>query len=110
MLFPRLRFEHPLTGKQIVVHGWSYLFAGLLGPVYVATFRRGSLFLRSLFISAIYGIGTIMVIGASTYLPAVNGVLMLAVMVPAAILAHGRTTIIAIRDYLGRRGWQVVLD
>jgi hypothetical protein len=109
VLFPGFRFEHPITGRQIFVGGPSYIWAGLLGPIYVLWFRRGGI-LRSLGISMMYGFAMIGVIGASTYVPSVYAVLMLAVLVPGVILSHGRATIFAVRINLSRRGWLVCRD
>jgi len=108
-LFPGFRFEHPINGRQMRLGGLSYLWAGLLGPIYVLSFRRGGI-LKALAISLGYGIALIGVVGASTYVSSVAALLMLVVLVPAVILSHGRAILFAVKEVFARRGWMVMRD
>ncbi len=109
LVFPGFRFEHPINGRQIRVGGLSYLWAGLLGPLYVLSFRRGGI-LKSLAISIGYGIALLGVVGASTYVSSVGAFLMLVVLIPGVILSHGRATLFAVKNTFMRRGWMVTRD
>jgi hypothetical protein len=108
-LFPGFRFEHPINGRQMHVGGLSYLWAALLGPIYVLSFRRGG-GLRSLAITIAHTVALVLIFGASTYLPSVQAFLMLLVLVPAVFVAHGRATLFIVKDTLARRGWMVTRD
>ena len=111
MLFPHYRFEHPITGRVITVHGLSYLAAAILGPIWVAIVgRRIRSVLLSLVVSAVYGAGVVLLIGASTYTTAANGIIMLVFITPALIVFHGRSQVFVLREEFRRRGWMVNID
>jgi hypothetical protein len=109
IFFPGFRFEHPISGQQMRLGGLSYLWAGLLGPIYVLTFRRGGI-LKTLAISIGYGIALVGVVGASTYVSSVDALLMLMVLIPAVILSHGRAILFVVKEVFARRGWMVIRD
>jgi hypothetical protein len=111
VLFPHYRFEHPITGRIITVHGFSYVLAAFLGPFWMAYVgRRVRGVLMAMIVSAVYAAGFVILIGASTYTSAANGIIMLAFITPALIALHGRSTVFVLREDLRRRGWMVGLD
>jgi hypothetical protein len=111
VLFPRFRFEHPITGRQIAICGLSYLWAGLSGPIYVLWIERGGRgALWALAVSIGYVIGLIAIVGISTYMSSVDELLMLVVLVPTVVLAHGRAMIFLIRADFRRRGWMMSIE
>ena len=109
IVFPGFRFEHPINGRQMRLGGLSYLWAGLLGPIYVLSFRRGGV-LKAFAIGIGYGIALIGVVGASTYVSSVDALLMLMVLIPSVILSHGRAILFTVKEVFARRGWMVTRD
>jgi hypothetical protein len=111
VLFPHYRFEHPITGRIITVHGFSYVLAAFLGPFWMAYVgRRVRGVLMAMIVSAVYTGGILLLIGASTYTSAANGIIMLVFVTPALFALHGRSTVFALREDFRRRGWIVGLD
>lgn len=112
MLFPSYRFEHPITGRVIRINGFSYLLAAFGGPIYVAAIgRRPLAILMSVLVSGVYAVGVVGVFGVSAmYLDSAKAIIAIAFLVPAAVAAHGRSTVFVMREDLRRRGWMINID
>jgi hypothetical protein len=100
------RFEHPKTERSITLRGWSYLWAGLLGFVYVWRIGYGSV-LQALAINIAFAIGVIAIVLGTSVLPAVQQLLVILVVIPLAIFIQGTTMISLIREGFRKRGWLV---
>lgn len=108
-MFGGYRFEHPRTEVTVDVGGWSYLWAGLLGAVYVWHKGCGQLFLKALTFNIGYAV-VFLGVWFATSIPQVpikiQAVVLLA-LVPTLILMQGNSMIRLIRDGYRRRGWMV---
>jgi len=100
------RFEHPKTERSITIGGWSYLWAGLLGAIYVWWVGFGSV-LQPLAINIAFAIGVIAIALGTSVLPSVQQLLVILVVVPLAIFTQGSLMITLIRDGFRKRGWLV---
>ena len=56
MALREYRFEHPKTERSITIRRWSYLWAGLLGAIYVWWIGTGSI-LQALAINIAFAVG-----------------------------------------------------
>jgi hypothetical protein len=100
------RFEHPKTERTISIGGWSYLWAGLLGAVYVWWIGYGSV-LQAVAINIAFAIGVVAVALGTSILPSLTQFFIILVIPPLAIFIQGRLMITLIRDGFRRRGWLV---
>jgi hypothetical protein len=100
------RFEHPKTERSIIIGGWSYLWAGLLGAVYVWWIGFGSV-LQALAVNIAFAIGVIAIVLGTSVLASVQQFLVILVVVPLAIFTQGSLMITLIRDGFRKRGWLV---
>jgi hypothetical protein len=98
------RFEHPKTEQSIIVRRWSYLWAGLLGAIYVWWIGTGSV-LQALAINIAFAIGVVAITLGSSVLPSLHQVFVLMVLAPLAIFMQGSMMITLIREGFRRRGW-----
>jgi hypothetical protein len=89
--------------------GWSYVWGGLFGALYIWRKGFGKLFLRALAINLLYGlvfagffVGTLVFVrnGLQWYALQI-------VVIPILILAQGASMLRMIRDAYRRRGWFV---
>jgi hypothetical protein len=103
------RFEHPREEDRVItVGGWSYLWAGLFGCLYVAT--RGSrmgLVAKALAIDLAYLLLFAAVVAGSFVLPALYQVALVGLSAPVLLFLHGAAMIRLVRDSYRRRGWWV---
>jgi hypothetical protein len=100
------RFEHPKTEQTVTIQGWSYLWAGLLGAVYVWWIGFGSV-LQALAINVAFAIGVIAIALGTSVLPSLQQLFVILVLVPLAIFTQGSLMISLIRDGFRKRGWLV---
>ena len=106
MALREYRFEHPKTEQSVSIGGWSYLWAGLLGAVYVWWIGFGSV-LQALAINLAFAIGVIAIALGTSVLPSLQQFFVILVLVPLAIFTQGTTMISLIREGFRRRGWLV---
>jgi len=111
-IFPPYRFTHPKTDESIFVYRWSYLWAGLLGAIYVAYKGMGSRFMLALLINIGFLLAAVAVIGVTSFpfVPKRYQAGALVGMVPVIIALQGTVMIRLIRDGYRRRGWKVRTD
>jgi len=100
------RFEHPKTEQSITIRGWSYLWGGLLGAIYVWWIGFGSI-LEALAINIALAIGVVAIMLGTSILPSVQHLLVILTIVPLAIFVQGSLIISLIRDGFRKRGWLV---
>ena len=100
------RFEHPKTERSITIRSWSYLWAGLLGAVYVWWIGAGSV-LQAMAINVAFAIGVVAIALGSSVLSSLQQVFVILVLVPLAIFVQGSMMISLIREGFRRRGWLV---
>lgn len=105
------RFEHPRDeSRVIIIGGWSYLWAGLFGCLYVLAVGMKREVLKALLLDLVYLILFLGVVAASFSLPPLYQLLVVIVAIPGVTLFHGRALIHLVRDGYRRRGWRVVLE
>jgi hypothetical protein len=100
------RFEHPKTERSITIRRWSYLWAGLLGAIYVWRIGAGSV-LQALAINIAFALGVITIVLGTSILSSLQQFLIILVLVPLAIFTQGSMMISLIREGFRRRGWLV---
>jgi hypothetical protein len=100
------RFEHPKTERSISMGGWSYLWTGLLGAIYVWWIGFGSV-LQALAINIAFAIGVTAIALGTSVLPSLQQLFVIMVMVPLAIFTQGSLMISVIRDGFRKRGWLI---
>jgi len=98
------RFEHPKMERSISMGGWSYLWAGLLGAIYVWWIGFGSV-LQALAINIAFAIGVVAIVLGTSILPSVQQLLVILAIVPLAVFIQGSLMISLIRDGFRKRGW-----
>jgi hypothetical protein len=103
------RFEHPKTERSITIGGWSHLWAGLLGAIYVLWIGFGSV-LQALAINIAFAVGVVAIALGTSILPSLQQFFVIMVLVPLAIFTQGSLMISLIRDGFRKRGWLVRVD
>jgi hypothetical protein len=98
------RFEHPKTERSIIIGRWSYVWAGLLGAIYVWRIGFGSV-AQAIVINIAFAIGVVAIALGTSILPSVQQLLVLMALGPLAILVQGSTMISLIRAGVRKRGW-----
>jgi hypothetical protein len=98
------RFEHPKTERTVTIGRWSYIWAGLLGAVYVWRIGYGSV-LQAAAINIAFAVGVVAIVLGSSILPSLQQLFVLMVVGPLAVLTQGTLMISLIRDGFRRRGW-----
>ena len=109
MALRQYRFEHPKTEETITIGRWSYVWAGLLGAIYVWRIGSGSV-LQAAFINLAFALGVIGIVFGSSVLPSLQQFLVLVAVGPLSILTQGSMMIGLIRDGFRRRGWFIRVD
>ena len=108
-LFPRYRFTNPKTEQSIFVTRWSYLWAGLLGFIYVIYKGMASRTLAALAINigcAIVGLA-VTAITIFRFVPTNTQVIILVGSVPTLIAFQGTMMVNLVRDGYRKRGWKI---
>ena len=106
MALREYRFEHPKTERSVTIRRWSYLWAGLLGAVYVWWIGTGSI-LQALAINIAFAVGVVAIGLGSSILPSLQQVFVLMILVPLAIYLQGTMMITLIREGFRKRGWMI---
>ena len=106
--FPRYRFQNPKTEQNIFIGHWSYLWAGLLGFIYVMYKGMGSRALAAAAVNIGFAILVIGVTGVTSFvLPAKQQFIVILAGVPTVIAMQGTLMVNLIRDGYRKRGWKV---
>jgi len=103
------RFEHPKTERTVTIGAWSYLWAGLLGAIYVWWIGFGSV-LQALAINIALGVGVIAIVLGTSILPSLQQLFVIMVLLPLAVFIQGSLMVSLIRDGFRKRGWLVRVD
>jgi len=105
------RFEHPRTEVSVEVRGWSYLWAGLFGALYVWHKGCGQQFWKALAFNLGFALLYIGGVGVTSMpqVPALFQAIAIVAGIPAVILLQGSTMIRIIKDAYRRRGWMIRL-
>ena len=106
MALREYRFEHPKTERSITIGGWSYLWGGLLGAVYVWWIGFASV-LQALAINIAFAISVTAIALGTSVLPSLQQLFVIMVMVPLAIFTQGSLMISLIRHGFRKRGWLI---
>jgi hypothetical protein len=108
MALQSYRFEHPKRDDQVVtIGGWSYLWAGLFGALYVAVVGGGQ-WARALLINLVYLLVFLAVVGGSSLLAPLAQLGLIVLSVPVLIMMQGTSMIRLVRNGYRRRGWWVL--
>jgi hypothetical protein len=100
------RFEHPKTEMIVIIGGWSYLWAGLLGFAYVWWTGQGSV-VRAAAINIGFAVFSVGVVGVTSFVPPAIQFLAIIGLVPAVVFVQGIAMIAIVRTGFRRRGWLV---
>lgn len=109
MFFPRYRITHPETEQNVFIGHWSYLWAGLLGFIYVIYKGMGSRAAYALAINigfAILGLA-VTAITVFRFVPTNAQAVILVGSVPTIIAVQGTMMVNIVRDGYRKRGWRV---
>ena len=108
-LFPRYRFTHPKTEQSIFVGRWSYLWAGLLGFIYVIYKGMGSRALLAFAVNISFAILALAITAITIlrFVPTNTQALILVGSVPTIVAVQGTMMVNIIRDGYRKRGWKV---
>ncbi|SKA05468.1 hypothetical protein SAMN02745126_03353 [Enhydrobacter aerosaccus] len=106
MLLRGYRFEHPKTERSVVVHGLSYIWAGLFGAAYVRWVGYGSV-LQAVAINLAFAVGTVLFLGITSYIAPLQQFLALVVGLPAIVVVQGMMMVSLIKTGFRRRGWMI---
>ncbi len=108
-IFPRYRFNNPETEQNIYVGRWSYLWAGLLGFIYVAYKGMGSRSLYAFFINMLFAVVAVAVTAISilSFVPTNTQVIILVGAVPIIVAVQGTMMVNIVRDGYRKRGWKI---
>jgi hypothetical protein len=105
------RFEHPRTEDSVQVGGWSYLWAGLFGALYVWHKGCRAQVWKALAFNIGYGVLYIGVVGITSVpqVPPLVQAVAIVAGIPIVILVQGNTMIRIIKEAYRRRGWMIRL-
>lgn len=104
-MFSSYRFDDPDTDKSVRIGGWSYIWAGLFGAVYVLSKAGLGRLPQALFWSAGCVLALIGLVALATYLPAEQQLLALVLGVPIILTVHSVKTMGVVRMSYRRRRW-----
>ena len=109
MPFTPYRFTNPSTEQSLFVGRWSYLWAGLLGAVYVAWKGMGSRFLVALAVNIGFAVVALAITAITVlrFVPLNAQAAILVLAVPALIAVQGTVMVNILRDGYRKRGWKV---
>ena len=104
-LLTRYQFHNGKTGKVSTVGRWSYLWAALLGSIYVLLKAGPTRFLPALFWQ-LASLGALALMPfVATYLPQNLQLLVLLLALPAALVVQSFFMIGCVRQSFRARGW-----
>lgn len=106
-MFPRYLFESRNTRRRIDVGGWSYLWAGLFGPVYVLSKGGGQYVLHALALAVGLTLALAVLVAATSYVSAFQQTVIVCIAVPAGFLFQSVKTVNILTTSYRRRGWRV---
>jgi len=106
-MFSRYQFESRSSVRRLAVGRWSYLWAGLLGPVYVLSKGGGWYVLHALALSAGLTLALVALVAATSYVAAFQQVVVLCIAVPAVLVFQSVKTVSILKTSYRRRGWRV---
>ena len=109
MLLKRYHFEHPKSERSVTLGPWSYLWAGLLGVLFVWRAGAGNLYYAAAINIVFAGI-TFMALSLVSFLPSPMPPIALVVAPPIIVFIQGVLMISIIRTGYRRRGWLVRTD
>ncbi len=109
MLLHRYYFEHPNSEKSVTVGGWSYLWAGLLGVVFVWWAGAGNL-LHAVTANIAFALLTFLLVSVASFLPEPIPALALVMALPVIVFVQGLMMVSIIRTGYRRRGWLIRTD
>jgi hypothetical protein len=110
-IFAHYLIEDRQTGKRMSITGWSYLWAGMFGPLYVVSKGgRGAFNILKTFALS-FGLAVILVgvVGATSYIAALQQVIVVAVALLGVLLVQSVKTVEILRTTYRQRGWRVRL-
>ena len=108
MFFARYRFTHPKTEKNVFIGRWSYLWAGLLGAIYVIYKGMGARFMLAFGVNIVFAAAVIGVLAVTSFvLPARQQFFVILGGVPLVIAMQGTMMVNIVRDGYRKRGWRV---
>jgi hypothetical protein len=106
-MFPRYRFESRQTMRTVTIGGWSYVWAGLFGPLYVLA-RGGRLYVfHALALSAGLTLAFAALLAVTTYVSAALQTVAIVLALPIMLLVQSVKTVAILRTAYRRRGWRV---
>jgi hypothetical protein len=106
-MFPRYLFESRQTKRNVTVGGWSYVWAGLLGPLYVLSKGGRQYVFHALALTAGLMLAVAVLLAVTTYVSAVLQTVALILALPVVLIVQSVKTVEILRTAYRRRGWRV---
>ena len=106
-MFPRYLLESRQTMRSVNIGGWSYVWAGLFGPLYVL-FKGGRLYVfHALALTAGLTLAFAALLAVTTYVSAALQTVAIVVALPVVLLVQSVKTVAILKTAYRRRGWRV---
>ena len=106
-MFPRFLFESRQTARNVTVGGWSYVWAGLFGPLYVLSKGGRKYVVHALALTAGLMFAFAALLAVTSYVSAALQTVALILALPVGLVVHSVKTIAILKTAYRRRGWRV---
>jgi hypothetical protein len=106
-MFPRYLFESRQTERNVTVGGWSYVWAGLLGPLYVLCKGGRQYVFHALALTAALMLALTALVAVTSYITAVMQTIAIILALPIGLLVQSVKTVAILKTAYRRRGWRV---
>ena len=106
-MFAPYLIESRQTRTRVSIGRWSYIWAGLFGPLYVlAKGGRGHTF-YALALTVVLTLVLVGVVGATSFIPAFQQVWVVVASVPVVLAVQAVKTVEILKSAYRQRGWRV---
>jgi hypothetical protein len=106
-MFALYLFENRQTKKYVSVGGWSYVWAGLFGPLYVLAKGGRSSTFRSLVLTVFLTLILVGLVAVTSYIPAIQQVIVVMGAIPVVLLVQSVKTVEILKNTYRLRGWKI---
>jgi hypothetical protein len=110
-MFAHYLIEDRKTGKHMSIGGWSYVWAGIFGPLYVLSkgSRGAFVIIKAFALSMGLALILVGVVGATSYIAALHQVILVVSAFVVVLLVQSVKTVELLRNAYRQRGWRVRL-
>ncbi len=106
-MFSPYTLESRSSVRRLTVGRWSYLWAGLFGPLYVLSKGGGWYALQALALSVGLTLLLVALVAATSYIAAFQQVVLVCIAVPIVLVFQAVKTVNILKTSYRRRGWRV---